>query len=326
MNKNRRGMTLIEVLIASAILSIVVAIAMSVLTSGTQNATSGQLMSQLEERGNRIQAFCRDQLSTAAYTHPTYTNLGIVPASFNTAIGFQMSGPANAASTGTPTLTFGYVDPRIKVDPVVQPVDPTLACFIRFEADTVYMESAASPSATQAANWIAPGLPAFPTIPVSTLGDPSQLIVRVLNMDVNGNGSKTDTFVSGKLMKYVWDEANNVLIGREKLDDQVILRVNSSAAGDFAGSINETLDPVSGTLKKVNGLPRSSNPAIPVLTPDYLFMFTDINGAIDPSLTGATAYGLMVNVWHGCIDQDGKHFILRNSRQLIHIRTELKGG
>ena len=68
MKNSRAGMSLVEVLIASAILVAVVAIAMSALYSGTQSAASGQLMSQLEQRGNRSLSFCRDQMAAAAFT------------------------------------------------------------------------------------------------------------------------------------------------------------------------------------------------------------------------------------------------------------------
>ena len=308
--KRRSGLTLLEVLIASAILSVVVAITMVILTSGSRTASSGQLLSQLEQRGNRTLMFCRDQMSTAAYTHPTITTLGMVPGTFNTAIGYQVSGPATVGPTGTPTLVFGYVDPRIPVDPVVQPVDPNLACFLRFEADTVYLESAASPKPTQATNWVNPVLPAYPILPSS---DPTQLVVRTLNMDIKGNGLRTATYVSGRLMKYVVDVTARVVVGREKLDDQVILCVNSNAAGDFAGTINQT------SAGQNIGEMRSG-------VPDYLFVFTDNNGTPQTGLTGANAGGLLINLWHGCLDQDGKRFLLRNNRLLIHIRAELKKG
>jgi len=317
MKANRRsGLTLIEVIIASAILAIVVAITMSVLTSGSRTASSGQLLSQLEQRGNRTLAFCRDQMSTAAYTHPTFTTLGMVPGTFNTAIGYQVSGPATVGPTGTPTLVFGYVDPRIAVDPVVQPVNPNLACFLRFEADTVYLESSASPMPTQAGNWVSPALPAYPVLPSS---DPTKLIVRTLNMDIKGNGLRTATYVSGRLMKYVVDMLAGTVVGREKLDDQVILCVSGTGPGDFAGTINQTPDG-----SNVGGI--GSGLATGVILPDLLFVFTDSNGVPQPGMTGANANGLLINLWHGCIDEDGKRFLLRNNRLLIHIRAELKKG
>lgn len=298
--KNRRaGLTLLEVIIASAILAAVVMIAMSVLFSGSRTAASGQRLSELEQRGNRTLAFCREQLSTASFTHPTYTNLGIVPSSVNTGLGYQVCGPAVVGPTGNATLTFGYVDPRIPVNSATQPVDPTLACFLRFEADTVYKESSSAPNATQAAAWTSPALPAFPALPTS---DATKLIVRVLDMDINGNGTRAETFVSGRIMKYVVDEATNTVVGREKLDDQVLLAVTGSGAGAFGGDID------------LDG------------QPDYLFAFTDLTGTVNTTLTGATASGLLLNVWHGCLDESGKRFLIRNNRQLIHVRTERKNG
>lgn len=294
--RRNAGLSLIEVVIASAILVAVVAIAMSVLFSGTRTAASGQLMSQLEQRGVRTLAFCREQMASAAFTHPTYTNLGIVPGTSNTAIGYQVCGPATVQTTGTATLTFGYVDPRIPVNAATQPVNPVLACFVRFEADTVYMESSASASASQIANWTSPSLPAYPTLPST---DTTQLIVKVLNMDINGNGTRTDTFVSGRIMKYIVDEPTGAVVGREKLDDQVVLALN---AGAFSGDVD-----LDGQR-------------------DYLFAFTDSTGAVNTALTGATASGMLLNLWHGAVDENGKGFILRNHRQLIHLRTERKNG
>lgn len=297
--KRAAGLTLLEVVIASVILVAVVAVAMSILFSGTRTATNGQLMSQLEQRGNRTLTFCREQMSTASFTHPTYTNLGIVPGTANTAIGYQVCGPATVTQSGTATLSFGYVDPRIPVNSATQPVNPVLACFLRFEADTVYMESSAAPAAAQAANWTNPALPAYPALPTN---DPTQLIVRVLNMDINGNGTRSDTFVSGRLMKYIVDETSGTVVGREKVDDQVILALSGAGAGAFGGDVD------------LDG------------QPDLLFAFTDSTGAVNTTLTGATASGLLLNLWHGCVDESGKRFILRNNRQLIHLRTERKNG
>ena len=297
MRNKRAGLSLIEVIIASAILCAVVAIAMNILFSGSRTAANGQLLSELEQRGNRTLAFCRDQLSTAAFTHPTYTDLGTVPATSNTALGFQVCGPATANAMGKVTLSFGYPDPRIGVNAAVQPVDATLACFIRFEADTVYKESSSAPNALQAADWTSPALPAYPALP-STDG----MIVKTLNMDINGNGSRNETFVSGKLMKYVVDEVSHAVVGRERLDDQVVLRVSGPGAGEFSGDMD------------LDG------------TPDYLFVFTDVAGVPNIALTGATAGGVLLNLWHGCVSEDGKRFLLRNNRQLIHLRAERKNG
>ncbi|HLY08033.1 MAG TPA: prepilin-type N-terminal cleavage/methylation domain-containing protein [Planctomycetota bacterium] len=304
MKKRTAGLTLLEVLIASAILAVVVGITMNVLFSGTRTAASGQLMSQLEQRGNRDLEFFRDQVSTARFNPAAYVYLGIYPGSNNTAIGYQVFGTPTVPTTGTPTTTFGYVDPRVPVtDTINKPVNTNLSCFVRFEADTVYLESSASLVPTQAVNWVgalAPQPPAYPVLPGSLSQDPSYLVLKVLNMDVNGNGNRTDTFVSGRLMKYVVDITSGAVVGRERLDDQVILAVNGPGAGAFQGDVDgDTI-------------------------PDYLFCFTNAAGTAIPALTAQTGSGLLINLWHGCLDQDGKRFLLRNNRQLIHFRTELQ--
>jgi len=285
MNRKQAGLTLVEVIIASAILSAVVLMAMSVLFSTSRTAASGQVMAQLEQRGNRILGFCRDQMSTASFKHQTFTNLGIVtsPNSYNSAIAFQVCGPAVVGPTGAATLQFGYPDPRVPN----QTFNANLACFLRFEADTVYQESSGSPAATQAANWTSPGLPAF-----------SPLTTVVLNQDVNGNGSQYDTFVCGRIMKYVVDETTNTVIGRERLDDQVLLRVSGTGPGAFSGDVD-----ADGQV-------------------DLLFCFASSAGVADTGLTGATGSGILINVWHGSLDDTGKLFILRNNKSLIHFRQE----
>jgi hypothetical protein len=325
MRNRRAGVTLLEVLIAGAILVIVVAVTMSILSSGTSTASTGRLQSELEQRGNRTLAFLRDQISTAALTQSTYGKLGMGPwlpavgtGSQYLAIGYQISGQTNVPAAGQmphSNITFGYPNPFPPVgsiDPTStnqsQAVVPTYACFIRFEADTVYMEGPNAIVPTQAANWTDPALPAFPSLADDGTGQ----IVKVLNMSIHGDNVRTSTYVSGKLMKYIVDETNstipasnlppNCVVVREKLDDQVIMRVNSANAGDFQGNMDRTL----GT--------------------HYLFCYADTTGTANPALTLATAAGVKVDLWHGCLDQDGKRLILRNNSIFIHFRSELRAG
>jgi len=184
-------------------------------------------------------------------------------------------------------LKFGYPDPAAAGNPF----NTNLACFLRFEADYVLQESSGSGSATQPADWTAPITPSYPL-----------LTTNVLNMDIDGNGSRGDTFVSGRLMKYIVNENTGVVVGRERLDDNVLLKVAGSGAGQFNGDMN------------------GDGQA------DLLFCFTNAAGTPDTTLTGATASGLQINVWHGCVDDTGKLFILRNNKLLIHLRTERKNG
>lgn len=287
MKTKRKGLTLLEVIIASAILAAVVMMAMSVVQSSSHTAASGQITSQLEQRGVRLLSFCRDQLSSASYTHPTYTNLGMVPNTNNTGIGYQVCGPATAGATGAVTLQFGYPDPST---PAV--FRANLACFVRFEAQYVYKESASAITPNQAANWTSPVLPAYPSLTDIT----------VLNLDVNQDGDRNDTFVLGRIMKYIVDEATGAVVGRERIDDNVVFLVTGTGAGQFNGDIDGD-----GTV-------------------DLLFCFTNSTGVADTTLTGATAAGIQVNVWHGSMDDTGKLFILRNNKQLIHLRSERKNG
>lgn len=286
MKNSKAGMTLIEVIVASAILGVVALMAMTILTTSTHLGSNGTRMSEVEQRGNRLLNYLHDELSTAQFTSASFTSpaLGIVSTSNNTALVYQVTGPATGTATGNMTLTAGYPAPQ------TQTVDPTLACVLRFEADTVFMESAAAgPLPAQAATWTNPSN-LFPTLPPLPFSNGSPYI---LNFDLDGNHSLNDVFVQGRIMKYIVNSAGPVMV--EQLDGDVILKVSGSNPGQFQGDMD-------GDGKA-----------------DLLFTYLDATGA--PTATYATAAGIQINVWHGRPDDTGKAFILRNNKMTIHFRN-----
>lgn len=304
------GYTFIEVMIASLILVAVVTISMSILFSSTRTAARGSVTSDLEERGRKFTDFCKEEFLQAKFTGQITlggsgaTNLGISDTVYNTAIGYQMPGNNNAAGAalGSGQVVFGYTSPFAGARGFRQ----TLACFIRFEADTVFKESSSAPSATQMTNWGAP-FPNYPTLPAAI----------VMNADINKDGDKADTFVRGKIKKYVFapmDAANPVyiangsacLLGTETLSDQVILRVNPSAPGKFNWNVD-------------------GDASTPASALDPLFLFVDQDGPNGVAITNANlaaqGKGVAVTIWHGNYDDDHKTLAIRKNSTTIRFRN-----
>jgi len=325
MIRRNAGLTLLEVMIASIILVSVVLMAMSSLSVSTSLASKSGASSEVEQRGVRFLAWCRDNLSSAQFTK-TITSagstraLGIPSTSYNTAVGFRVPGnrDASGAATAGGAVVFGY-DSLLPAPKSGFYQD--LACFLRFEADTVYKESSSSPNAAQAAAWGAP----FPAYPALVNPDSSSLQSQILGIDVNGDGDQSDTYVRGKIVKYVIAPTgsaaatghagfpvngvvqSSLLLSREVLSDGVLLRVNSTLAGDF--------------LCDLDGHATSPKSAV-----EALFRFVDSSGspdgvAVDNSNVAVSGQGLLVTVAHGNPDSTGKGFIVRKNSVLLRFRS-----
>jgi prepilin-type N-terminal cleavage/methylation domain-containing protein len=324
MKSRKAGLTLLEVLIASAILSAVALLAFVTLFSSTSLATKGSISSRLEQRGIRFISACRDDMSAAQFSqsialggNPANFSLGIpggTPNSYNTAVGYRVPGNRNAsgATNATLTVVYGYGSPFRQVAPAVDGgFYQDAACVLRFEADEVFREDGSGLAVTQAANWGAP-FPAYPALTVSSVA-----------FDLNGDGDRTDAFVRGKIVKYVLAPTGSYLAGahaplqlngtampsnllsRETMSDNVMLRVNSSAAGDF----NADLDGHGATNSGV------------------IFGFADpVTGVLNRAITSSpNAAGIQITIWHGDYDDTGKRFILRKNGILIHFRPGSQG-
>jgi prepilin-type N-terminal cleavage/methylation domain-containing protein len=310
------GLTMLEVMIASAILSVVVIITLDVLFSGTNTAVRSGLSSALEHRGRKLVSEFTNDVLDARYkldrvnktpslqsANPwsvagvSGNELGIY--SNNTELRFIVAGNQDQSGNALPggQMCWGYHSP-LATNMALVPRDlgfrQDLACYIRFEADTVLRESSGSPSVpSQPASWGSP----FPPLP--TLDE------QILNIDVDKNGSMNDTFVHGRIRKYIVAPAGHpILTGGqtnpltiEGISDDVILKVSSG--NTFNGSMDGT--PTSGLL----------------------FQFVDKTGAtaMTGSTPSSTATALVLTVWHGTLDDRKKDFWLRQASQLIHFRA-----
>jgi hypothetical protein len=245
---------------------------------------------------------------------PAPTQMGYYGAAFfDSAVGYRIPGVADV--NGDPTkvasgsMVYGYNSPLGSPN---TGFFQDLTCVIRFEADTVLMESANSPPATQAADWGAP----FPSYPVLVPPTPAQ----ILNLDLNNDGDQTDTFVTGKIVRYIIACPTNTtllaanasnpspsLLMREVLSDTALFRVSGTGAGQFNGDVESHA-----------GAPNYSG------APSYsgvLFGFVDQTGTYTPGIPTLNFRGLLVTVWHGNADDTGKAWILRNNKILIRFRV-----
>jgi hypothetical protein len=295
--RRNSGLTLVEVVIASAILVLITLAAFIILISSTKTANNSSIQSGLEARGREFLSTCRNYFYTGQFGNQNVPNLGLYDV--NNQMRFQI--PVSRDATGA--MPYGFTSNIGTNDPNMANVS---FCVLRFEANTILRESAGSVPATvnQAATTATvPPLPALPAL---------QTII--LNVDANQNGKLTDTFVQGKIKKYVigptpGNLAVLTILGSETFADNVILGVDAN--GNFDG----TIDPKAGTAVD----PADGDG---VYRGDWLFRYVDNNGnTVLGNWPGQLTVGIAVTVWHGSRDESGKGFILRSCKETIRFRN-----
>jgi hypothetical protein len=313
------GMSLLEVLIASLILAFVVFMTIEILISGSTAVERSGITGTLEHRGRLTVHVCSNEFVSARFrldhTNPVTAlqnlnpypiagisgnaDLGIYAS--NTEIRYMLAGTQDSDGLSPQSLppspsikngqiVWGYTSPL--------PVPSNgfrkdLACLIRFEADTVLLESAGSPPvASQPASWGAP----FPALPA--------LLSQNVNWDIDQNGVQTDTFVRGRLRQYVVAPAGHPLggpagtiLGISTLSDNVVLKVQGG------NQFNADMDASPGS--------------------GMLFRFVDKTGAIamSGSLPGPAATSIIMTVWHGNFDDRGRAFWVRKNSETVGFRN-----
>jgi len=268
------GLTLIEVVIAAVILTAVVLMTLAILTTSTSAATKATLTGDLETRGRQFVDFCRNQFAWGRFRDPSGVHtLGLY--SDNTEIRYQI--PVNQSPGGN--LEYGYTS-RVGFEPA----GVGRACAIRFEADTILKESAASPSATQPAS-----MPPLPPLPA--------LATEIMNADLNKDRDRLDTFVRGRIRLYVVDAAGSGILSRGSLGDCLVLAV--TGANRFNGDMDGNAS-----------------------TPDLLFRYVDKNDAAVLGPTpGSGSVAVVVTAWHGNWDDLKKGFLVRRNTEKINFRN-----
>lgn len=283
----RAGFTMVEVMIASAILAVFVAGTLMVVLSASSTAAEGTLTSDLEARGRRLLETLRPQFMTGRFRDFGNDKLGIYNA--NQIAWFQI--PVNAQGTGQPrhgyTTYLGLND--------LGGADKS--CVLRFEASTVLRESTAAPSATQTVDdptypkVAAAKLPALPVL--------QQLEIR--DIDYNRDLDLNDTFVRGKIVQYILQDDDVYDPTKDKfsvLADNVILAV--SASNEFNGDVDND-----GSA-------------------DLLFRYVNTDGTTFPENwpDDTQCRSVEVNVWLGGFTDDGKRFNMRRTRETILLKNK----
>jgi hypothetical protein len=334
--KRNAGLSLIEVMIASMILLVVVVITMSILFTATTTVNRDSRASGLQHRGRTLLEYCRDQFYTGMFRFPGNnlpptdpTALGIfdqnTQARYQVPVG-QHKDPTTGVLTGA--MDFGYTtnmgkdDDEMMVDPatkVLSYVGPR-TCLLRFEADTVFWESLSALPATvsQPVPVGSPStLPPLPVLAVTSRSDPK---ANILNADANKNGNRNDTYVRGKIKKYVlWSAAKGQKVESfETLDDYVMLAVDP-----LTGQFNGRIDPITG--------PANPSDSDGVYRGDWLFRYVNQAGDTDwlspfpvtsknnPNLS--PTIGIQVTVSHGDWDENRKGFLIWRDRETIRFRN-----
>jgi hypothetical protein len=311
--KKKAGVTLLEVVIGSVIMTAVVFMSIGILVSTSAVLTSQTCASALEERGIRFLGVCREDLSTARFAGTITVggssfNLGIPTPSYNTGVGYRVPGSRDASgkSLTLGTIAYGYVSP---LQSPMTGFYQDLACFLRFEADSSFLESSNSPIPRQALDWGAP-FPAFP-----------ELTPQILNLDLNGDGDTTDSFVRGRLVRYVLAQTStnaslvashpsSAVLGREVLSDNVLLRVAGTAAGQFDADVEGHALPATSSGVLVGFVGQSG-----------LYRGGAGQGGVDNTNVATDGLGLLVTLWHAVPDDQKKRFILRSNKILIRFRS-----
>jgi hypothetical protein len=277
-------MMLLEVVIASAILAAVMALTMGLLMDSTRSVARMSRRGDLENRGRELTSFAKTLLLTGKFYGPGpllngISQLGIT--SSYTEIRFQI--PVSRGATDG--IVYGFTN-KIGLD---DPSGAGLTCILRFEADTLLRESAQSPAAVPqpAANWGS----SFPSLPT--------LAEKTLNLDLNGDGDLLDSFLKGKLRRYVVD-SSGAMACVETLSDDVILEAAQAGSTTFPYSMEDSATRIR----------------------EPLLRFVDASLTLVPgSFPGATGRALMLTVWHGSLDENAKEFPLRKSSELLRFRN-----
>jgi len=374
--KRSAGLSLVEVMIVSIILAAVLLMSMTALFTASNASAKGSAASDIETRGTRFLGLCRDDMSAAQYGQMTNLGsggtlaLGINPATpvaclkYHLSVAYQI--PGNRGHNGQKkvggAIIYGYNSPfniPNEDDDGVLPILSTnhtkfyenLVCYLRFEADTVFKESASSPDAIQALDWDNPGpVRIFPPYP--QLVNPSATVRpnQILKMDLNGDHDMTDTYVRGKIVKLVYTSPINpvdplsilpvpvphavalahpvgfkvdgvqmtpLLLSREVVSDMVMFRVRTEALPMAPGDFYSDWDQHDLAVTKHSQR-------------DVLFRYVDDAGSVDaepnpfnPQLPNEStnAKGILISVIHGDYDGTPGGFIVRKNKQLIRTRT-----
>jgi type II secretory pathway pseudopilin PulG len=281
--RKRSGTTLLELMVASTLLTVIVLLSITLVLRSS--ATSARLTraAHLETRAREFTTACRTALLTARMSGSAPTLGGVSTLGVHSNY-TELRYQVPVARDEAGVLSYGYSS-SLGVDDLSGSGPMAV---IRFEAEEILKEgsSAGTPGVQPAAAWGA-GYPALPELSTVTLG-----------VDVNRDGDLSDTYVRGRVVRYAVSAAG-ARISSERLSDSVVLQVEPGSP-EFP---YDMVDPITGMREP-------------------LFRFVDAAGALVPgSSPGTTGVALVVTVWHGASETEGKGFVLRKSSERIRFRN-----
>lgn len=344
------GLTLLEVVIAAAILAVVLLATSAILFSTSTSSARGQTATNLGASGKEFIELCKREFYDARFNDIGNSgNIGIhdggTQVHFQVALGMSTSGfvqfgyVGNQHFSGTPNNTIN-TGVNITVNGVTQTVYKQdlqawidYSCVIRFEPELVYYEGLTAPNLihpgtadTSAPQEFQPNpyvnmynlnitpVPALKNDPL-----PSWPIVSSqpkLDIDINRDGDKNDVFIKGKIWLYVMAPLVSGVVVKHKqvVSDNVILAVapDGSYRGDVDGIDSQATQMRKDTLFR------------------YLTSTPSTWGQTDVATTtaypGNTTAAMGVTIWHGLLDESGKLFHLRKTWERVSFRLNRISG
>lgn len=307
--RKNAGMSLVEVIIASIILVFIFGMSFMILWSATDTSENMSIGSDIENSGRSfaetVKILFREgwfSSSQSVSVAGTAVPFGLYPndgGTNNLEARFQI--PVGRAANGK--LVFGYTDmvgsDEANKSGLSVPLGAGGMCVLRFEAEEVLRESSgatAAPSSQTSSLTSSQGFNALP----------NSLPVKIANLDMNSDGDKTDTFVRGKIWKYVIRDEDGDGTATVKtfsaIGKNVLLAVNASNTALWNGDMN-ILGATSGVA-------------------DPLFVCRDVsnNAVLNTSLASA-GKSLEINCHTGNWDRLGKKFILRANRETVRFQN-----
>jgi hypothetical protein len=326
------GFSLMEVVIAFAVLSVVMLLTYSILHSTTSITARGHLTTNLEARGKEFINRCKTDFVDARFNEATNTPLlGIHDD--GTQIHYQMALRSN--STGT--VDYGMIGGSLAFVSGVPDYTPWINCsaIIRFEPQLILLEpNAANPNVKQPAT-ADPGAPTdwqpnpyvngTPKLTPNVDLLPTLTLKQNINLDKTSGGSPdlTDVYVKGVIYKYVMPSYVGTpftladVLTKEKLSEDVILGVLPT--GKFQGEI-DTNYPTT---------PEGKDWMFRYLMAEPLIVTTYGNTDITwtSNFPGPNSVALMVTVWHAVEDDKGRGFyLMRKAWERIPFRLSKLSG
>lgn len=335
--RGRSGFTMIEVMIATLILSAIVLMSYTILFSTTKTEMQGQLNNQLEARGKQAAMELRQLFYDAHFSDLTsYLPNNAVAGTFKPEVGIHDNGTQihfQVVLTVDANGSVAYGFPVAHVDPNNPREYQGYSCIIRFEPETVLYEGAGPAPAVVQPTTADDSAPSWR--PNSNTGKalaPGQVLPsKSLNTNIYGDIStsptyKTHVYVQGKIWKYVMNPFPYVnglppdqnIVQMSRVSDNVILGVGPG------GIFNADVDlPVS-----------NCNPAPPTATQkDWLFRFlmaepspsftygcTDLSIPAVQTYPSANSVAVGFTIWHLVQDEQAKGIYKHKTWEKIPFR------